>query len=87
MNAEKLLKKGEEAQGDDGALLLVNDKQEAFQVNEVILMIWNMCDGISFSDLVSKIAAGIQQDAKSVGDSLEPLFKELERNSLLEIKV
>lgn len=86
MDSEKLFKKGDQARGEDGSLLLVNEKQEAFKVNETILTIWNICDGIEFQELVKNIATAVQQDAGSVKSSLEPLFTELEKNSLLEIK-
>ena len=86
MEAEKLFKKGDPAKAEDGSLLLVNEDQAAYKVNEAVLMIWDMCNGISFSELVSAIAAGVEQDAATVRTSLEGLVTELQQVKLIEIK-
>ena len=86
MEAEKLFKKGEPAKAEDGSLLLVNEDQAAYKVNEAVMVIWEMCNGISFSELVSTIVAGVEQDASTVRTSLEGLVTELRQVKLIEIR-
>ena len=86
MGAGKLFKKGEPAKGEYGSLLLVNEDKAAYKVNEAILMIWDMCNGISFSELVSTIAAGADEEIGAVKTSLQGLIHELQQVKLLEIK-
>ncbi|MFQ5941229.1 MAG: PqqD family protein [Nitrososphaerales archaeon] len=64
----------------------MNENGEAIKVNEPIVVLWNMCNGISFSELVDTVADTSQQDAVSVRNSLENLFAELRQYNLLEIK-
>ncbi len=56
MDLEKLFKKGNPSKAKDGSLLLVNEEQAAYAVNEAVIMIWNMRNGISFTELVNSIA-------------------------------
>jgi len=86
VEAGKLFKKGEPAKGEDGSLLLVNEEKATYKVNEAVLMIWDMCNGISFSELLSTISADVDQDVGSVKASLERLIHELQQVKLLEIK-
>jgi len=86
VETEKLFKKGEPAKAEDGSLLLVNEDQAAYKVNEAVLMIWDMCNGISFSELVTTIAAGVEQDATTVRTSIEGLVTELQQVKLIEVK-
>ena len=86
MEAGKLFKKGEPAKGEDGSLLLVNEEKATYKVNEAVLMIWDMCNGISLAELLSTISADVDQDVGSVKASLERLIHELQQVKLLEIK-
>ncbi len=86
MDAEKLFKKGNPAKAEDGTLLLVNDEKSAYSVNEAVVMIWNMCNGIAFNDLVKNIATDVSEDATKLRPSLEGLINELQEAKLLEIK-
>lgn len=86
MDSEKLFKKGEPAKGEDGSLLLVNEDETAYKVNETILMIWDMCNGISFGELVSTISKGSNEDTSSVKSSLENLVTQMNQDKLLEVR-
>ncbi len=39
-------KKGELAKDENGTMVLVNEKEQAFRVDEPVIAIWQMCDGI-----------------------------------------
>lgn len=86
MEAEKLFKKGEPAKAEDGSLVLVNENKEAYKVNEAVIVIWDMCNGISFADLFKKITEGAEQDTGELETSLEALLNELQEVKLLELK-
>lgn len=62
MEEEKLFKKGSAAKAEDGSLALVNEKNEAFKVDEAVMGIWSSCDGISFNQLVTAIAEAAKMD-------------------------
>jgi hypothetical protein len=86
MEGEKLFKKGEPGKAEDGSLLLVNEDKTAYKVSEVVLIIWDMCNGISFSALAEELASHSDQEASDLRASLEELFVQLQDSKLLEIK-
>ncbi len=86
MDLEKLFKKGNPSKAKDGSLLLVNEEQVAYEVNAAVIMIWNMCNGISFAELVNSIAGEVEQDAIALKPSLEGLGNELKEAKLLVLK-
>jgi len=86
VNLEKLFKKGNPSNAEDGFLLLVNEEETAYAVKEAVMMIWNMCNGISFTELVNSIAGEVDQDAIALKPSLEGLMNELKEAKLLELR-
>lgn len=86
MNAEKLFKKGQAGKAEDGSLVLVNEDQTAYKIDEVVLMIWDMCNGISFNDILNEITNNSEQDAATIKEALEGLFTQLQENKLIDIK-
>jgi hypothetical protein len=42
---EVINKKGELAKDQDGMMVLVNEKEQAFRADEPVIAIWQMCDG------------------------------------------
>ncbi len=86
MELERLYKKGNVARAEDGSLLLVNDDKVAYSVNEVVLMIWDVCNGISFKELVNVIASSSGEDATQLKPALEGLINEMIEARLIEVK-
>lgn len=86
MQNEKLIKKGQPAKAEDGSIVLVNEDKQAYSVSEVVLTIWNMCDGKSFNQIANEINSQVKEDETAVKQSLEQLFSQLQDNKLLEIK-
>ncbi len=86
MELEKLYKKGNVARTEDGSLLLVNDDKVAYSVNEVVLMIWDVCNGISFKELVNVIANSSGEDVVQLKPILEGLITEMVDARLIEVK-
>jgi len=86
MELERLYKKGNVARAEDGSLLLVNDDKVAYSVNEVVLMIRDVCNGISFKELVNVIASSSGEDATQLKPALEGLINEMIEARLIEVK-
>ncbi len=86
MELEKLYKKGNVARAEDGSLLLVNDDKVAYSVNEVVIMIWDVCNGISFNELVNVIASSSGEDTAQLKPALEGLINEMVEAKLIEVK-
>ncbi|GBC73893.1 hypothetical protein HRbin04_01301 [archaeon HR04] len=86
MELEKLYKKGNIARAEDGSLLLVNDDKVAYSVNEVVIMIWDVCNGISFKELVDVIASSSGEDTAQLKPALEGLINEMVEAKLIEIR-
>lgn len=47
-----IFRRGEVANDVDGTPLLINNKGEAYRVNDTAISLWNMCNGITFDDLL-----------------------------------
>ncbi|MEM2760381.1 MAG: PqqD family peptide modification chaperone [Nitrososphaerales archaeon] len=86
MEEEKLFKKGEATKADDGSLVLVNEDQTAYKVDEVVLIVWDMCNGISFREILNEITDHSEQDASFIRTALEDLMIKLQENKLIDIK-
>ena len=70
----------------DGTPLLINYRGEAYRVNDTAVSLWNMCNGITFDDLlleVLRISSGDEEDVKK---SLEQMVRQFEEISVIEIR-
>ncbi|HID19731.1 MAG TPA: PqqD family protein [Methanophagales archaeon] len=65
--AEVINKKGELAKNQDGTVVLVNEKEQAFQADEPIIAIWQMCDGTRTKEDISTIV--IEQTSMTTEDA------------------
>ncbi|MEM1688953.1 MAG: PqqD family protein [Candidatus Hadarchaeales archaeon] len=82
----KLKKKGSLGKTEEGELVLVNDEGQAFSAGEVVIFVWDMCDGeISEEDLLKNLCAELEIDVEALRPVLERLLKNLEKANLLEI--
>ena len=70
----------------DGTPLLINGRGEAYRVNDTAISLWNMCNGITFDDLlleVLRISSGDEDDVKK---SLEQMIRQFHKISMIEVK-
>ncbi|RMF30460.1 MAG: hypothetical protein D6752_04015 [Candidatus Nitrosothermus koennekii] len=81
-----LFKRGctESINGD--SVILRNEDGETFKVNKIVYLIWDICEGIHFNDLLISLAFGSRDDAIRLTQSLEDLLKDLSNSKLLYIK-
>ena len=85
-NDKIILRRGAVANDKDGTPLLINEKGEAYRVNDTAVSLWNMCNGISFDDLfleVMRISSGQEEDVRK---SLEQMVHQFHNISVIELK-
>ncbi len=70
----------------DGTPLLINEKGEGYRVNDTAVSLWNMCNGISFNDLLLEVLRISSDSEEEVRKSLSEMLKQLDRVSVIEIK-
>jgi hypothetical protein len=81
-----ILRRGEVGNDRDGTPLLINGRGEAYRVNDTAISLWNMCNGITFDDLlleVLRISSGDEDDVKK---SLEQMIRQFHKISMIEVK-
>jgi hypothetical protein len=70
----------------DGTPLLINNRGEAYRVNDTAVSLWNMCNGITFDDLlleVLRISSGSENDVRK---SLEEMVKKFQKVGVIELR-
>ena len=70
----------------DGTPLLINGKGEAYRVNDTAVSLWNMCNGITFDELlfeVLRISSGDQDDVRK---SLAQMIRQFQKISIIELR-
>jgi hypothetical protein len=81
-----ILRRGAVGNDRDGTPLLINGRGEAYRVNDTAISLWNMCNGITFDDLlleVLRISSGDEDDVKK---SLEQMIRQFYKISMIEVK-
>ncbi|MEA2051565.1 MAG: PqqD family protein [Euryarchaeota archaeon] len=80
--AEVINKKGELAKDQDGTAILVNEKEQAFQADEPVIAIWQMCDGTrtkeDISTIVTEQTSMTTEDAEKLVSDIIGKLKEVE---------
>ena len=70
----------------DGTPLLINGKGEAYRVNDTAVSLWNMCNGITFDDLLLEVLRISSGDEHEVRRSLEQMVKQFQEISVIELR-
>src|ERR687884_75353 len=86
VNNKIILRRGAVSNDCDGTPLLINCKGEAYRVNDTAVSFWNMCNGITFDDLlleVLRISIGNQDEVRK---SLEQMIKQFQKISIIELR-
>jgi len=80
--AEVINKKGELAKDQDGTVVLLNEREQAFQADEPIIAIWQMCDGTrtkeDISTIVTEQTSMTTEDAEKLVSDIVGKLKEVE---------
>jgi coenzyme PQQ synthesis protein D (PqqD) len=81
-----ILRRGEVGNDRDGTPLLINNRGEAYRVNDTAVSLWNMCNGITFEDLLLEVLRISSEDKADVRKSLEQMVKQFQKISVIELR-
>lgn len=81
-----IVRRGAVSNDKDGTPLLINNKGEAYRVNDTAVSLWNMCNGISFDDLLHEVMRISNDDENNVRKSLEQMIRQFHKISVIELK-
>lgn len=86
-NGNKIIvRRGAVSNDRDGTPLLINDRGEAYRVNDTAVSLWNMCNGITFDDLFLEVMRISSENKSQVRKSLDELVKQFCNISVVELK-
>ena len=85
-NDTLILRQGEVDNDEDGTPLLINFKGEAYRVNDTAVSLWNMCNGISFHDLLLEVLRISNDNETNVKKSLFEMLLQLSDVSVIKLK-
>ena len=85
-NDRIIFRRGVVGNDEDGTPLLINYKGEGYRVNDTAVSLWNMCNGITFEELVTRIMRISSDDESKVKKSLLEMLRQLKKASVVEIK-
>lgn len=81
---EKPTKKGQVAKTEKGDLVLVNDENQAFVVDQSVIGFWNMLDGTkTVNDVAQVIAQKIDADPEQLLPQFNDIVEKLKEARLL----
>ena len=81
----KPLKVGRFEKQEDGSLIIVNDKNQGFMVNEAIIEFWNTCDGTkTINQLTDQFSAKLGMPRQQVEQEVVQLVQQLLEAELLK---
>jgi hypothetical protein len=81
-----IVRRGSVSNDKDGMPLLINEKGEAYRVNDTAVSLWNMCNGISFDDLFSEVMRISSGNESDVRKSLDQMVRQFCNISVAELK-
>ena len=81
-----ILRRGTVSNDLDGTPLLINFKGEGYRVSDTAVSLWNMCNGISFQDLVYEVLSISNDKESKVRDCLRTMLIQMNKASIVKIK-
>ncbi|HID05501.1 MAG TPA: PqqD family protein [Candidatus Caldiarchaeum subterraneum] len=81
--SKRLSKKGFVTQTPEGDLLLVNEKGDAYKVNESVVAVWNIFEDKTVNEVINEIASQINVDPNEIKPAIEQLTAQLVEAELL----
>ena len=81
-----IVRRGSVSNDKDGTPLLINERGEAYRVNDTAISLWNMCNGISFDDLFHEVMRISSEGENEVRESLTEMVNQFCNISVVELK-
>ena len=80
------LRRGQFIKQDDGSLILTNEKDQGFMVNEAIVNFWHVCDGTkTVNQLTDQFSAKLGMPRQQVEQEVVQLVQQLVEAELLNV--
>ena len=86
VNNKIILRRGAVGNDCDGTPLLINGRGEAYRVNDTAVSLWNMCNGITFDDLLLEVLRISSEGENDVRKSLEHMVKKFQKIGVIELR-
>ncbi len=84
MEEVKLKRRGELFKDEEGNLVLVNEANEAYRVDEIVAYVWSICEGKTFDEVVTEFSNLSETSIEEVREPLLDLINRLKAASLVE---
>jgi hypothetical protein len=81
-----LVRRGTVENDLDGTPLLINHKGEGYRVNDTAISFWNMCNGITFQDLMLEVLRISNDDKWNIRRALLEMLNQFNQVSVIEMK-
>ena len=78
-------RKGRLMQDSENNLVLVNEKDKGYRVDEVVAIIWSKAEGKTLESLVKEIADETQLNEAEVKPHVETIINKLKEAELIEV--
>lgn len=75
-------RKGRLVRSKEGSLILIDDENKGYRVDEVVAVVWSRCDGKTIDSLTKDIANETKIDEKELKPQIEKII-----NKLMEAKL
>jgi hypothetical protein len=79
-----LRRKGRLVQGEGGAIILINEKNEGYRVNEIIAFIWYECEGKTENELVDLLSDMVDLEKEIIRKDVHEILSKLKEVELVE---
>jgi hypothetical protein len=86
VNNKIILRRGLVGNDCDGTPLLINGRGEAYRVNDTAVSLWNMCNGITFDDLLLEVLRISSEGENDVRKSLEQMVRKFQKIGVIELR-
>lgn len=83
MMSEKLTRKGQIAKDQEGSLLLVDEKNKAYKVDEVVAAVWSKFNDKTVDEVADDISNEIGADKEKVKEAVKTIATDLKHVNLL----
>jgi len=85
-SSDKLKRKGRIVVGEDESIVLVNEENKGYRVDEVIASIWYECDGKTIDELIDIFTEGVEEkeEKEVIGNNIRLIVSKLQEVKLVE---
>jgi hypothetical protein len=83
MSSQKLVKKGSTIKDNEGKLLLINEENKAYKVDDTVITLWHKCEGKSIDELIIDMSNSTGIQTSELKGPVEDLVSKLKEAKLV----